>query len=130
MLRRTFVAAAAVAVTAVAALVVAASPASATTSQCSRSNHKCAGKTEFIARGEHLKVTDRVGDGHSAVALYWLEGGRGPFRVWNHNGHGKTVDHNLDLAEESWIFYQVCLGNYGKRDVFQHTCSPGVTAWA
>lgn len=127
-LRRTLLTAAAVAVAATAAVALAAAPASADSSECTRSG--CAGKAVFVPLGEHLKVTDRTGDGHSAVALYWLEGGTGPYLVWNHGGKGTTVDRNLDLPEGSWIYYQICLGEYGKRKVLTSTCSTGRTDWA
>lgn len=41
------------------------------------------GQGHFVSYGEHLFIEDRVADGHSAVARYWLDGGTGPFLAWN-----------------------------------------------
>lgn len=103
-------------------------PAVADSSRCTLSG--CAGQARWVSYGEHLHVDDRLADGHSAVAVYWLEGGTGPFHVWNPNGNGSSVDHNLELAEGSWIYYYVCLGEYGLRMVLTSTCSSGVTDYA
>jgi|GEM_PF-6703494 len=114
-------------------LVPSAAPAVADSSQCSIAASgaaSCAARAEFVSLGEHLLVEDRVADGHSAVARYWLKGGTGPFHVWNSGGAGTTVDHNLELPEGSWIFYQVCVGEFGLRDVWTSTCSAGVTDYA
>ncbi len=117
----------AVAVGAVGVLGVA-SPAAADSSVCSKTG--CAGKAAFVSYGEHLKVTDQTGDGHSAVAEYWLEGGTGPFQVWNPNGTGTTVDANLELVEGDWIFYHVCTGEYGSKTIVAGSCGAGVTDYA
>lgn len=127
-LRRALVAVATIVSTTAIIVATTASPAAADSSQCTPSG--CAGKANFVSYGEHLKVTDALGDGHSAVAMYWLEGGTGPFHVWNPNGNGTTVDHNMELPEGSWIFYKVCLGEYGPRDVLETTCSAGTTDYA
>jgi len=114
-------------------LVPNATVAEADSSQCSIAASgaaSCAARANFVSYGEHLFVEDRVADGHSAVARYWLEGGTGPFLVWNSGGSGTKVDYNLELPEGSWIFYQVCVGEYGLRDVWTSTCSAGVTDYA
>lgn len=100
----------------------------ADSSRCTPSG--CAGQARFVSLGEHLYVDDKLADGHSAVAVYWLEGGTGPFEVWNPNGNGSTVDHNMELPEGSWIYYYVCLGEYGLRSILSGTCSAGVTDYA
>jgi hypothetical protein len=108
-------------------------PAVADSTQCSIAASgaaACAAGAEFVSYGEHLYVRDQRADGHSAVVRYWLDGGTGPFHVWNSGGNGTSVDHNLELAEGSWIFYQVCVGEYGIRDVWTSTCSVGVTDYA
>lgn len=128
LIRRALVAVATVVSATAIVVATAASPAAADSSQCTPGG--CAGKAEFVSLGEHLKVTDALGDGHSAVAMYWLEGGTGPFYVWNSGGNGTTVDHNMELAEGSWIFYKICLGEYGPRDVLEDTCNAGTTDWA
>jgi hypothetical protein len=107
---------------------LAAPTATADSSQCTPGG--CAGKAVFVSLGEHLQVTDAASDGHSAVAVYWPQGGTGPFTVWNHGGQGTTVDGNLDLAEGAWIYYYVCLGEYGTREILTATCSAGVTDYA
>lgn len=114
-------------------LVPSAQPAVADSSVCSIAASgagSCAARANFVSLGEHLMVTDAVADGHSAVARYWLQGGTGPFLVWNSGGQGTTVDANLELAEGSWIFYQVCVGEFGARDVWTSTCNAGVTDYA
>jgi hypothetical protein len=120
-------------VVAAALLVPSAQPAVADSSVCSVAASgatSCAAKASFVSLGEHLKVTDAAADGHSAVARYWLQGGTGPFLVWNSGGNGTTVDQNLELAEGTWIFYQVCVGEFGTRDVWTSTCNAGVTDYA
>jgi len=114
-------------------LLAAAPPAGADTTQCSIAASgatACAAGANFVSYGEHLFVSDRAADGHSSVVQYWLEGGTGPFLLWNSGGNGTSVDHNLELAEGSWIFYRVCVGEYGIRDVWTSTCGAGVTDYA
>lgn len=111
-----------------AAMAVSGPQAEADSTRCTPSG--CAGQARFVSYGEHLHVADQLADGHSAVAVYWLEGGTGPFHVWNPNGNGMSVDHNLELAEGSWIYYYVCLGEYGPRQILSGTCSAGVTDYA
>jgi len=110
-----------------------ATPAVADSSQCSiaaSGASSCAARANFVSLGEHLYVEDRIADGLSAVARYWLEGGTGPFLVWNSNGAGSRVDRDLELPEGSWIFYQVCVGVALLGDVWTSTCSAGVTDYA
>lgn len=88
----------------------------------------CAGLVWFQSLGEHLYVDDRVGDGYSAVALYWLEGEDvavdPPHEVWNSGGaDGADVDENLDLPEGTKIIYKACLGDNG--EVLMDSCSGG-----
>ncbi len=87
----------------------------------------CAGKAAFKSLGEVFTVTDQVGDGHSAVLLYWLPDGTGPHLVWNPNGKGTSVTANLELAEGSWVHYRVCLGEHGTKDVLENTCGAPIT---
>lgn len=108
--------------------VLTASPAYADSTQCTPSG--CGGEAEFVSYGEHLWVRDQLADGHSAVARYWLEGGSGPFSVWSSGGAGTSVDGDLDLAEGTWIFYQVCLGEAATKTIVSGTCSAGVTDYA
>ena len=119
---------AAVCVVSAAMVVLSTRPAAADTSECTPSG--CAGQAKLISYGEHLWVYDKAADGHSAVALYWLQGGTGPFRVWASAGAGTSIDDNLDLPEGTWIFYQVCLGESGSGTIVAGSCSAGVTDYA
>ncbi|MGH3756524.1 hypothetical protein [Actinophytocola sp.] len=100
--------------------------ASADSERCT-SGSGCAGRVTFASYGEVFKVSDQAGDGHSAVALYWLPDGTGPHLVWNPNGNGTTVTANLEFAEGSWVTYRACLGEYGPREVLQNTCGATIT---
>jgi len=116
-----------------AALLIAVVPAMralADSSQCSVSSGTCAAKAAFTSYGEHLKVYDRAADGHSAVVLYWLSDGTGPYFGWNPNGNGSVVDIDLELPEGDWIFFKACLGEYGTKTLVSGTCSAGVTDYA
>lgn len=114
------------------AQAVAQTTASADGSQCSPfvegKYGNCAGLVWFQSLGEHLYVDDRIADGYSAVALYWLEGEDvavdPPHEVWNSGGaDGGDVDENLDLAEGTRIIYKACLGDNGS--VLMDSCSGG-----
>lgn len=102
----------------------------ADSSQCSVPSSTCAGRVTFQSYGEVFKIYDQVGDGHSAVLLYWLSDGSGPYYGWNPNGSGTQVTLNLELPEGDWIFYKACLGEYGDRSLVAGTCSTGVTDYA
>ena len=104
--------------------------ASADTSQCSVPTSTCAAKVTFQSYGELFRIYDQSGDGHSAVLLYWLSDGTGPYYGWNHDGNGTQFNVDLELAEGDWIFYQACLGEYGTRTLVAGTCSAGVTDYA
>jgi hypothetical protein len=108
--------------------LIGAKPALADSSLCTPSG--CAGKATFASYGEILTVYDQTGDGHSAVGLYWLQGGSGPFYVWAASGAGTSTRSDLELPEGSWIYYQVCLGEYGSKTLVSGTCSAGVTDYA
>ncbi|HET8660125.1 MAG TPA: hypothetical protein VFM55_14145, partial [Micromonosporaceae bacterium] len=43
----------------------------ADSSQCSVPSGTCAARVTFQSYGEVFKIYDQVGDGHSAVLLYW-----------------------------------------------------------
>jgi hypothetical protein len=100
--------------------------ASADSERCT-SGSGCAGRVTFQSYGEVFKVYDQLGDGHSAVALYWLPDGSGPHLIWNSGGTGTTVTANLEFAEGSWVTYRACLGEYGPRQVLTATCGPTTT---
>ncbi|HEY0640330.1 MAG TPA: hypothetical protein VGD67_22090 [Pseudonocardiaceae bacterium] len=108
-----------------------ATPAAADSTQCSvaaSGTVACAAGAEFVSYGEHLYVNDRAADGHSALVRYWLADGTGPHTARNSNGNGTTLDVNLELAEGSWIFYQVCVSEGAT--ILAGTCSAGVTDYA
>lgn len=87
----------------------------------------CAGEAQFRSTDARMTVRDKVGDGHSAVVQYWPQGGAGPFQVWNAGGSGTTVNQVLNLPAGSWVFYQVCLGEYGPRTIVAGSCNAGFT---
>jgi len=107
-------------------LLAGAATASADSERCT-SGSGCAGRVTFASYGEVFKVYDQAGDGHSAVALYWLPDGSGPHLVWNPNGNGTSVTANLEFAEGSWVTYRACLGEYGTKEVLQSTCGATIT---
>jgi hypothetical protein len=107
-------------------LLAGASGASADTERCT-SGSGCAGRVTFASYGEVFKVYDQAGDGHSAVALYWLPDGSGPHLIWNPNGNGTSVTANLEFAEGSWVTYRACLGEHGTKEVLQSTCGATIT---
>lgn len=100
--------------------------ASADTERCT-SGSGCAGRVTFASLGEVFTVYDQAGDGHSAVALYWLPDGTGPHLIWNHSGTGTSVPADLELAEGSWVTYRACLGEYGTKEITQSTCGATIT---
>lgn len=108
-------------------LTLSATPVALADSSRCTADAACAGKASFKSLGEVFTLTDQVGDGHSAVLLYWLPDGTGPHLVWNPNGKGTSITKNLELAEGSWLHYRVCLGEHGTKDVLETTCGPTVT---
>lgn len=102
----------------------------ADSSQCSVPASTCAGRVTFQSYGELFRIFDQQADGHSAVLLYWLSDGSGPYYGWNANGNGTQVNVDLELPEGDWIFYRACLGEYGTRSLVAGTCSAGVTDYA
>lgn len=103
--------------------------AAADSSRCT-TDASCAGRVTFASYGEVFTVYDQVGDGHSAVALYWLPDGSGPHLIWNPNGNGTSVTANLEFPEGSWVTYRACLGEYGPRQVLTATCGATITDYA
>lgn len=85
---------------------------------------RCNGSASFVKNGDHLYVWDNKADGNSAVVRYYRSDVNGLAGVaWNYHGAGTRVDHNMDIPENGWINYEVCLGHYGDRTVFSWTCS-------
>jgi len=84
----------------------------------------------FTSFGEHLKVYDRAADGQSAVVLYGLSDGTGPYFSWNLNESDSVVDIDLELPEGDWIFFKARLGEYGNKTIVSGTCGAGVTDYA
>jgi len=115
-----------VAVAAGALLLTGGATASADSERCTTGSG-CAGRVTFQSYGEVFKVYDQLGDGHSAVALYWLPDGSGPHLVWNSGGNGTTATADLEFAEGSWVTYRACLGEYGTKEVLQSTCGATIT---
>ncbi|MFD5041227.1 hypothetical protein ACFWNI_29695 [Streptomyces sp. NPDC058377] len=92
--------------------------------KCTWAN-SCAGSASFVHDGDHLLVWDNAGDGHSAVVEYERShvGGSDYTRDWNHYGKYAKLDVNMNIPEDGWITYRVCLGEYGSRQVLRDTCS-------
>ncbi|MCX4549794.1 hypothetical protein OG204_17750 [Streptomyces sp. NBC_01387] len=91
---------------------------------CTWSN-SCAGSASFVHAGDHLLVWDNAADGHSVVVEYERSdvGGSDYIRDWNSYGKYAKLDVNMNLPEDGWITYRVCLGEYGSRTVLRDTCS-------
>ncbi|MFD6620241.1 hypothetical protein ACFWFB_33925, partial [Streptomyces albidoflavus] len=84
----------------------------------------CNGSASFVKDGDHLYVWDNEADGNSAVARYYRSDVNGlAGEAWNYHGAGTRIDHNMDIPENGWINYQVCLGRHGEGLVFDWTCS-------
>ncbi|MGW1100948.1 hypothetical protein ACWD5W_34690 [Streptomyces sp. NPDC002455] len=92
--------------------------------KCTWAN-SCAGSASFVHDGDHLLVWDNAGDGHSVVVEYERSdvGGSDYTRDWNHYGKYAKLDVNMNIPEDGWITYRVCLGEYGSRQVLRDTCS-------
>jgi hypothetical protein len=112
---------------AVGALLLAGGAAASADSERCTSDSGCAGRVTFASYGEVFKVHDQLGDGHSAVALYWLPDGSGPHLIWNSGGNGTTVTANLEFPEGDWVTYRACLGEFGTKEILQNTCGPAIT---
>ena len=112
---------------AVGALLLAGGATASADSERCTSGSGCAGRVTFQSYGEVFKVYDQQGDGHSAVALYWLPDGSGPHLIWNSSGNGTSVTANLEFPEGSWVTYRACLGEYGPREVLTSTCGATIT---
>ncbi len=117
-------------------LVTVGSPAYAADSWTSSSYHvgdvcttavnlpRCNGSASFVKDGDHLYVWDNAADGHSVFVRYYRSDVNGLAGVaWNYHGAGTRVDHNMDIPEGGWINYQVCLGRYSDRLVYDWSCS-------
>ncbi|AZM77503.1 hypothetical protein D1J63_23100 [Streptomyces sp. KPB2] len=92
--------------------------------RCTYAN-SCAGSASFVHDGDHLLVWDNAADGHSVVVEYERsdENGTDYLRAWNYYGKYHRLDANMNIPEDGWISYRVCLGEYGSRKVLKDTCS-------
>lgn len=98
----------------VSALVVATlgmTPTAQASSDCTDYSDNNGAKARFVAYGEHLYVTDRFKDGHSAVAHLELWAGSHYF-YWNTNGADTTRHWNLSIAEDRVYHLDAFLGNW------------------
>jgi len=109
------------------ALLLAGGAAASADSERCTSGSGCAGRVTFTSYGEVFKVYDQLGDGHSAVALYWLPDGTGPHLIWNSGGNGTSVTANLEFPEGDWVTYRACLGEFGTKEILQDTCGATIT---
>ncbi|HEY3506465.1 MAG TPA: hypothetical protein VGN37_27210 [Actinocatenispora sp.] len=88
----------------------------------------CRGAAAFLRDGDHLYVWDNLADGHSVVADYARSDTPSQDNeAWNHYGAGTRLDHNMDIPENGWIKYRVCLGEYSSRSYVSGTCSDWFT---
>lgn len=72
----------------------------------------CAGRSYFVALGEHLFVCDQKADGYAAVAEYTRTDVPNQNNVaWNKSGNGSCIDHNMNMPEGAKITFRVCLGD-------------------
>jgi hypothetical protein len=77
---------------------------------------------EFVDYGEHLYLNDNLADGSGCYGQYTFEPyGSGIHEMFNSNGAGKTVHHNLELAEGITISFYVCARDDGY--IILSTCS-------
>jgi uncharacterized protein YraI len=90
----------------------------------------CAAEGQYRSSDSHFLVYDTNSDGYSAVVVYWLKGGAGPFYVWNSGGEGTKVDKAVTVAHGSWVFYKVCVANYTTAKPDLKSCSDGITDFA
>jgi endonuclease/exonuclease/phosphatase family metal-dependent hydrolase len=73
---------------------------------------------------EHILVYDNHSDGHSAVAVYWVEGETGaPHRVWNSAGaNSDPAEAIFNVPAGTSVKFRACLGESGPAQVMWDTC--------
>jgi len=96
-------------------------------SQCSKPPGTCAGRVTFQSSTQTFKIFDQKPDRHSAVVVYWLPDGSGPYFGWNSGGNGTQTSVTLHLLRGDWVFYKACLGESGPKTLVADTCGAGVT---
>jgi hypothetical protein len=87
----------------------------------------CAGRATFTTANQTFTVYDQNGDGHSAVAIYWLADGNVSTTIWSSGGNGTHVTKQISIPAGSWVTYKVCLGEGGPKEVMQETCGAAKT---
>lgn len=92
----------------------------------------CAASASFVKNGDHLYVWDNKADGHSAVAEYTRSDTGGEDgqlnRAWQNQGAEEGPhDQNMNIPENGWIRYRVCIGEYrsdaSERYIIDNSCS-------
>ncbi|MFD5627155.1 hypothetical protein [Streptomyces sp. NPDC127072] len=63
-----------------------------------------------MANGDHLYITDKIADGHSAIGIIQI--GATQYYYWNSNGKGTTRHVDLDLPENRTIALGAVLGEW------------------
>ncbi|WKX12195.1 hypothetical protein [Streptomyces sp. NL15-2K] len=63
-------------------------------------SHGLGAGVEWVANGDHLYITDKIANGHSAIGFLEYDT---RYYYWNRNGQGATRHVNLDLAENRAI---------------------------
>ncbi|TXS34526.1 hypothetical protein EAO71_00990 [Streptomyces sp. ms191] len=91
---------------------------------CTDEPNFCDGSASFVRDGDHLLVWDNNEDGHSVMVMYYRsDSGNTQIKDWNHYKVGSRLDINMNLPEDGWVEYRVCLGDYSTRTYDMNSCS-------
>ena len=71
---------------------------------------------DLLSGWRELELQDTRTDGRSAVMRIWINGNR-KSDLWNKYGNGSYVYRDYSLAEGTPIKFQLCVGQYGTKDV-------------
>ncbi|MEU5532341.1 hypothetical protein [Streptomyces sp. NPDC020362] len=82
----------------------------------------------FDMYGDWFIVRDKTKDGYSAVALWRLKDANGSVmrggNVWNKDGAGTLRWKNKDLAEEYYVDWAACVGDWATKEILEGSCGP------
>ncbi|WP_392675938.1 hypothetical protein [Streptomyces sp. LN785] len=91
---------------------------------CTDEPNYCDGSASFVRDGDHLLVWDNNADGHSVMVMYYRsDSGDTQIKDWNQYGKGSRFDINMNLPENGWVEYRVCLGEYAAQTYDMNSCS-------
>ncbi|MFF0743289.1 hypothetical protein ACFYVL_23145 [Streptomyces sp. NPDC004111] len=71
------------------------------------------GASWWVAEGDHHVVQDLAKDGHSAVGRLYVPYRNKVYNNWVTGGLNHRADFNFNLAEDSVLSYQTCVGEAG-----------------